>query len=70
MKNINEETKEAGLEYDHTDMRYALTNLLALIKRNYRDKSQPWWREYKDVIGYFNQTYRLRARSMILHHFP
>ena len=51
MKNINEETKEAGLDYDHTDMRYALTNLLALIKRNYRDKSQPWWKEYKDVIA-------------------
>ncbi len=51
MKNINKEMKEAGLEYDHTDMRYALTNLKELIKRNYRDKSQPWWREFKDVIG-------------------
>ncbi len=51
MKNINEEMKEANLEYDHTDMRYALTNLKELIKRNYRDKSQPWWREFKDVIG-------------------
>lgn len=51
MKNINEEMKEANLDYDHTDMRYALTNLKELIKRNYRDKSQPWWREYKDVIG-------------------
>lgn len=51
MKNMNEEMKEANLDYDHTDMRYALTNLKDLIKRNYRDKSQPWWREYKDVIG-------------------
>lgn len=51
MKNINDEMKEANLDYDHTDMRYALTNLKELIKRNYRDKSQPWWREYKDVIG-------------------
>lgn len=50
MKNINDEMKQAKLEFDHTDMRYALTNLLALIKRNYRDKSQVWWREYKDVI--------------------
>lgn len=50
MKNINEEMKEANLDYDHTDQRYALTNLLAIIKRNYRDKSNPWWREYKDVI--------------------
>ena len=51
MKNINKEMKEANLEYDHTDMRYALTNLKELIKRNYRDKSQPWWREYKEVIS-------------------
>lgn len=51
MKNMNEDMTEANLDYDHTDMRYALTNLKDLIKRNYRDKSQPWWREYKDVIG-------------------
>jgi len=51
MTNINDEMKEANLDYDHTDMRYALTNLKELIKRNYRDKSQPWWREYKDIIS-------------------
>ena len=51
MKNINDEMKEANLDYDHTDMRYALTNLKDLIQRNYRDKSQPWWREYKEVIS-------------------
>lgn len=51
MKNMNKEMTEANLDYDHTDMRYALTNLLALIKRNFKDKSQAWWREYKDVIG-------------------
>ncbi len=51
LKNMNEEMKEANLDYDHTDMRYALTNLKELIKRNYRDKSQPWWREYKEVIS-------------------
>jgi len=51
MKNINEEMKAANLDYDHTDQRYALTNLKELIKRNYRDKSQPWWREYKEVIS-------------------
>lgn len=51
MKNINDEMKEANLDYDHTDQRYALTNLLAIIKRNYRDKATPWWREYKDVIA-------------------
>lgn len=51
MKSMDKEMSEANLDYDHTDMRYALTNLKDLIKRNYRDKSQPWWREYKDVIG-------------------
>jgi len=51
LKNINEEMKEANLDYDHTDMRYALENLKDLIKRNYRDKSQPWWREYKEIIA-------------------
>jgi len=51
MKNINEEMKEGNLDYDHTDMRYALVNLRAMIQRNYRDNSKPWWREYKDVIG-------------------
>lgn len=51
LKNMNEEMTEANLDYDHTDMRYALTNLKDLIKRNYRDKSMPWWREFKDVIG-------------------
>lgn len=51
MKNINEEMRDANIEYDHTDMRYSLTNLKELIKRNYRDKSQPWWREYKEIIS-------------------
>lgn len=51
LKNINDEMKEANLDYDHTDQRYALTNLKALIQRNYRDKSLPWWREYKEIIS-------------------
>jgi len=51
LKNMNEEMTKANLNYDHTDQRYAWTNLKELIKRNYRDKSQPWWREFKDVIG-------------------
>lgn len=51
MKNMNEEMTEAKLDYDHTDMRYAHSNLKALIQRNYRDNSKPWWREYKDVIS-------------------
>lgn len=51
MKNLNEEMTEGKLEYDHTDMRYAETNLKELIKRNFRDKSMPWWKEYKEVIS-------------------
>ena len=51
MENINDKNKEGKLDYDHTDMRYALVNLRAMIQRNYRDNSKPWWREYKDVIG-------------------
>ncbi len=51
MTNLNKEMKEAKLEYDHTDMRYALANLKELIKRNYRDKSKKWWQEYRDVIA-------------------
>lgn len=51
LKNMNEEMTKANLDYDHTDQRYAWTNLKELIKRNYLDKSQPWWREFKDVIG-------------------
>jgi len=51
MKNLNKEMKLANLDFDHTDMRYALVNLKELIKRSYRDKSTPWWREYKEVIS-------------------
>ncbi len=51
LKNINKEMKEANLDYDHTDMRYALTNLKELIKRNYKDKATKWWQEYKEVIS-------------------
>ncbi|KKL63716.1 hypothetical protein LCGC14_2172310 [marine sediment metagenome] len=51
MKNLNKEMSESNLDFDHTDMRYALTNLKELIKRNYRDKATVWWREYKDVIA-------------------
>lgn len=51
MKDLNVEMKEAGLDFDHTDMRYAMANLEELIKRNYRDKAIPWWREYKEIIA-------------------
>ncbi len=51
MRNINDDMKEAGLDFDHTDMRYAHTNLREIIKRSYRDKSTKWWKEYKDLIS-------------------
>lgn len=51
MKNINKDDGEAGLQFDHTDMRYASYNLKDLIKRNYRDKATKWWKEYKEVIS-------------------
>jgi hypothetical protein len=51
MRNINKETAEAGLDYDHTDMRYAQNNLREIIKRNFRDKSIKWWLAYKDTIA-------------------
>jgi len=51
MSNLNKVLKEAGLDFDHTDMRYAYANLREIIKRNYKDKSKKWWLEYKDVIS-------------------
>lgn len=47
---IGESLKAAGLDYDHTDMRWAAENLREFVKRNYRDKSTPWWKEYAGVI--------------------
>ncbi len=51
LANLNDEMKTAGLDFDHTDMRYGLANLKAIIHRNYREKAEPWWRLYKDVIS-------------------
>lgn len=50
LKSIGKDMKEAGLEYDHTDMRWAAENTKEFIKRNYRDKATPWWREFQGVI--------------------
>ncbi len=47
---IGASLKEAGLDYDHTDMRWAAENLREFVKRNYRDKATPWWKEYAGVI--------------------
>jgi hypothetical protein len=51
LKNINKELAEANVYYDHTDTRYAHENLKQIIKREYRDKSVKWWKEYKEVIS-------------------
>ena len=32
-------------------MRWAAENLREFVKRNYKDKAIPWWREYSGVIG-------------------
>lgn len=50
LKSINKDLEEAGLDFDHTDMRYAETNLRELINRSYKKKGLKWWQEYKDVI--------------------
>lgn len=51
LKSISQDMKEAGLEYDHTDMRWAAENLREFVKRNYKDKSVPWWKEYSGIIS-------------------
>lgn len=35
----------ASANYDHRDTRYAYVNLKEIIKRNYKDKSSPWWKD-------------------------
>ena len=51
LKGIEKDMKEAGLEYDHTDMKWAYENVKEAIKRNYKDKATPWWKEYQGVIS-------------------
>ena len=51
LKSLAKDRAEAGLNYDHTDMRWAAENTREFIKRNYRDKATPWWKEYKEVIA-------------------
>ncbi|KKL77531.1 hypothetical protein LCGC14_2033990 [marine sediment metagenome] len=50
-KNLNKDMIESGLDYDHRDMRYASTNLKAMVDRNYRQKALPWYLEHKELIG-------------------
>lgn len=51
LKDLNKELCEAGLDYDHSDMRAPNEFLKELINRNYRDKATPWWKEYKELIA-------------------
>ena len=50
LTSIGEDMEKAGLTYDHTDMIWASENIRDFIKRNYRDKSTPWWKAYQGVI--------------------
>ena len=50
LTSIGEDMEKAGLNYDHTDMIWASENIRDFIKRNYRDKSTPWWKAYQGVI--------------------
>ena len=51
IKNMNREMEDAGLDFDHTDMRYAYDNLKEIIKRNYKDKNVKWWEVYSTLIN-------------------
>jgi len=42
----------AQANYDHRDTRYAYVNLKEIIKKNYQDPSQKWWKEYAHVITF------------------
>lgn len=50
LKSLDSHMKEAQLDFDHTDMRWAAENMREWVKRNYKDKSQKWWKEYQGVI--------------------
>lgn len=50
LQSLSSSMREARLSYDHTDMRWAAENMRDFVKRNYKDKATPWWREYKDII--------------------
>lgn len=49
IKNLNKEMKEAGLDYDHTDMIYANNQLKKLLAKSY--KKEKWWQEFRQEIA-------------------
>lgn len=56
----------ATANYDHRDTRYAYVNLTELIKRNYKDKSVQWWKEYSPLITFIIVSFIFIAGSWIL----
>jgi hypothetical protein len=50
IKNLNKDMKEANLDYDHTDMRYANSRLKKLLEANYK-KKEKWWQLYSKEIS-------------------
>ena len=53
-------------EYDHRDTRYAYINLKEIIKRNYRDKSVKWWKEYAPLITFIVVSFIFILGSWLL----
>jgi hypothetical protein len=51
IRGLEKDLNEAGLEYDHFDMKFAAENTREFVKRNYKDKATPWWKEYKEIIS-------------------
>lgn len=51
LKSLGASLKEAGLDYDHTDMLFAAENMREFIKRNYKDKAIKWWQAYQGIIA-------------------
>lgn len=52
LKEVDGKKTLSEAEYDHRDTRYAYINLKEIIKRNYRDKSVKWWKEYSHLITF------------------
>lgn len=52
LKGSKDGTTFAEANYDHRDTRYAYINLREIIKRNYKDKSTKWWKEYSPLITF------------------
>lgn len=47
--NLNKELEEAGLDYDHIDMKYANTQLKRLMASQFK-KKEKWWEKYQKEL--------------------